>query len=941
MCGLAYRPAARGALAYPAMPADNCKTAELQLIDRVQSCGALVAIDKRTKCICACSANTEEFAGKRPDELLGQDFRALFQADQVPTLFLAADIAGQHFPHVQRAQLNGRDAMLASHSVGDRTVVEIETYQATPRQFEFADRITYLHALAETATAEAAAAVLMNSLALATQFDRVMLYKFLPEWHGEVIAERLKAGLHGYLGLRFPASDLPANARRLYLVNYQRLIADVNAGTSPVATSDGKSIDLTYSQLRSVHPVHIQYLKNMGVEASFSVSVVAAGKLWGLVACHHLTPKNLSLESRQRCEEAARITGLHMSGLTALRLAERRAGFREALAEILGTLKSQDGTKRALVHQLAKIKDIFLSQGILAHLGDQDFHAGVIPDDISLSTLRNWLEKFDRSTVAASRTISPALATHPALVRFASGTLYIPLSGQDYLLLMRPEQVETVNWAGKPQELSGAAADIGELSPRASFQTWSEQVKGASEPWDDAQIEAAERFRDMLIEHLETLQLESAALRDPLTGLANRLMFERALQEAIKLAIKNDSMAAVILMDLDKFKQVNDTLGHSAGDELLIEVGRRLTGLLRARDVVARLGGDEFGILQFDVKQTADADRTAERVLLEMRRPFLIQGQSVEIGASIGYSMCPIHAIEHRELEEVADVALYQGKRAGRNTFKSFTSGMLSDNVHRESARQGLMDAMRGHAMSLVYQPIVSSTGKILRSFEAFARWEHPQQGTLPARDFLPLIEHSHLTAQFGEWGIREVLQQAKLWMRNALALAPVSLNLSARQFFSLDLEGLCSTLSREYDIGLEWLRFDLEETALQVDLPRAAEKIFGLAQLGVLTNVDHFGQGLVPLNRLSDIKINKLKMAGTHFEGGQNSKRNDALIAIIREVGRVLQVRIVATQIDSETMERRATTAGMEYLQGNHICPPLAAATAEEWLRGRIDSHS
>jgi EAL domain-containing protein (putative c-di-GMP-specific phosphodiesterase class I) len=118
--------------------------------------------------------------------------------------------------------------------------------------------------------------------------------------------------------------------------------------------------------------------------------------------------------------------------------------------------------------------------------------------------------------------------------------------------------------------------------------------------------------------------------------------------------------------------------------------------------------------------------------------------------------------------------------------------------------------------------------------------------------------------------------------------------------------------------------------------LPRAAEKIFGLSQLGVLTNVDHFGQGLVPLNRLSDIRINKLKMAGTHFEGGQHSKRNDALIAIIREVGRVLQVPIVATQIDTETMERRATNAGIEYLQGNHICPPFAAATAEEWLRAR-----
>jgi len=139
----------------------------------------------------------------------------------------------------------------------------------------------------------------------------------------------------------------------------------------------------------------------------------------------------------------------------------------------------------------------------------------------------------------------------------------------------------------------------------------------------------------------------------------------------------------------------------------------------------------------------------------------------------------------------------------------------------------------------------------------------------------------------------------------------------------------------------LEWLRFDLEETTLNADFPRATEKIAALAELGILINVDHFGQGLVPLNRICDVKINKLKTVGKYFAPGRESGRNDALIAIIREVGRVLHVPIVATQIESETMERRATSAGIEYLQGNHICRPLAAATAEEWLRGRIGRDS
>jgi diguanylate cyclase (GGDEF)-like protein len=921
---------------------DNCRTAELQLTDRVQSFGALIVIDKRTKCICACSANAEEFAGRRPEDLLGREWRALFQADQVPSLFIGAAGAEQHFAHILGADLNGRDLMLASHAVGHHTLVELEAHRAEPNQFEFADRIAYLHALAGAASADSAAGLLMNDVARITQFDRVLLYRFLPDWHGEVIAEHLKPGLHGYLGLRFPASDVPANARRLYLINFQRLIADVNADTVPIIASPGaEPVDLTYSQLRSVHPVHIQYLKNMGVEASFSVSVVVGGKLWGLVACHHLTPKTLSLKHRQRCEEAARVTGMHMTTLNALGSAERRAGFREGWAEVIGALKSENGTKRTIVSQLPKIREIFRSQGILAHIDDEDFHSGVIPDEISLSAMRNWLDNYDKSTVSATRTISPPLAKHPALVRFASGTLYIPLGGEDYLLLMRSEEVATVQWAGKPLEVSDEGAEDSGLTPRASFQTWSEQVKGVSAAWDDAEVESAAKFRELLIEYIETVQLESAALRDPLTGLANRLMFERALQEAIKLAIKNDTLAAVFVMDLDKFKPVNDTLGHGAGDELLIEVGRRLKALLRARDVIARLGGDEFGILQFDVKQAADADWLAERVLQQMRLPFLLRGQNVEIGASIGYSMCPLHAIEHRELVEDADLALYQAKRAGRNTFKSFNTGMLSESTQKESMRHALNEAMRDHSMSLVYQPIVSSKGKILKSFEAFARWRHPVDGVLSARDFLPHIEHGQLMGLFADWGIREVLQQAKLWMRKALPLVPVSLNLSARQFLSLDLPGMCSALALEYDVGLEWLRFDLEETALQVDVPRAAEKILALSRIGIVTNVDHFGQGLVPLNRIGDIKINKLKIAGSYFEEGKNVNRNDASIAIIREVGRVLHIPIVATQIETEAMALRATAAGIEYLQGYHLCRPLEPDLVEEWLRGRLGRDS
>ena len=918
-------------------PFADCKAAELHLLNSVQSFGGLIAVDRRTQLICACSANVQDFTGKRSEDLLGQKWSLLFRTDQVSTLFKPDGALGLHMPQIQKSELNGQTVLMANHSVDNITLVEFEADQTDQHHFGFADRVTYLQALGDTDSPESASKLLLKSIAGISRFDRVMLYRFLPDWHGEVIAEALTPGVQGFMGLRFPATDVPASARRLYLVNWQRIVADVRSESVPIIrTADSEPVDLSFSQLRAVHPVHIQYLKNIGVEASFSVSIVVAGQLWGLIACHHFRPKILSLTQRQLCEELARTTAIHMTDMNAMQLEKARARFREVLAEILGALRSQESNKRAIVSQLTQIREAFRAEGILARLDDQHFHGGHVPDEISLGALQNWLENYDRGAISASTTINPALAKYPTLVRFASGLLYIPLGAQDFLLLTRPEQIETVDWAGKPQSAAVSGDGVADLTPRASFQAWTEHVKGSSELWSQAEIEAAAKLRELLLEHIEKTHLETMALRDPLTGLANRLMFERAIQNAIRLAIKDETLSAVFVLDLDKFKPVNDTMGHVAGDELLIEVGRRLTSLMRSRDVVARLGGDEFAIVQLDLRQVQDADQTAERILQEIRRPFAIQGQSIEIGVSIGVSMCPSHAIEYDELLEVADLALYQAKLAGRNTFKSYANNMVYDKEQKVSVRQGLIDAMRNDLLWLAYQPIVSSKTKTLQGFEVFTRWQHPDKGVLMAREFLSLIDQHQLATQFAEWTIRRSLAQGKLWLRKGLPLVPVSVNLSARQFLSLDLLGLCNSLSRELDISLEWVRFDLDETALQSDFQRTAEKIKALSEVGILTNIDHFGQGLVALNQIVDVKINQLKVTGRYFQGGKDCIRNDAVIAIIHSIGTVMNIPIVATQIETQAMEARASLTGIEYLQGYHISHALVAEDAEAWLRSR-----
>jgi len=822
------------------------------------------------------------------------------------------------------------------------TLVEIETLDDVPapeapdealRSAAF-ERSDYLNALSASPTAEIAAKLLMTTVARITQFDRVMLYRFLPEWHGEVVAETLQTGVPGFLGLRFPATDLPANARRLYVRNGQRLIVDAYAEAVPVLVAAGcPPIDFTFSSLRAVHPVHIQYLKNIGAPASFSVSIIVAGQLWGLIACHHLAPRKVALPQRLLCEELARIGSIHMSDMAAMQIEGARASYREARAEVRGTLRTLDPHIDSINAQLTPIRRMFGAQGIWAHLGGRDTFGGDVPDDVSLSVLKNRLEAYDRFGIAHSHRIDPSLAKYRPLVRFASGMLFLPLVDQDFLLLMRSEQIEHVSWAGKPQGLDDGPVAVQSLSPRASFQRWAELVEGVAEPWQDVDIEAATKLREMLIEHIERMQLESLALSDPLTGVANRHQFERKLKEAILSSLRNDNLAAVYMLDLDRFKAVNDSMGHAAGDELLVEVSRRLKAILRGRDVVARLGGDEFAIVQYQLERVEDADIVAGRILQAIRRPFHIRGQDVEIGVSIGIAFCPFHFAEEDQLLQGADLALYQAKDGGRNAFKVFSNDMLSEKEQKESVRMTLEHALEGNGFSFVYQPIVASQTRVLQSFEALARWQHPDRGELCAAEFMPQIEQYQLATQFAQWGIRQAVKQAKQWQRLGLALVPVSVNMTTRQFLSLDLVGLCSALAKEFDIGLEWLRFDLEDAAFLTDFQRVTEKMSALAVLNVLTNIDHFGQAPVVLKRLLGLRINQLKVAGRLFDK-IDGRRNDALATVIRSIAKVLRVPVVATQIETATMEAHAVEAGIELLQGYSISRALVPADAEEWLR-------
>jgi len=655
----------------------DCKTAELHLIGRIQPYGVLVVLNRATGRISACSENAKIFLGRDVQDIIGQHWSDLFKPADI-SLEAAADDTGQYFPTITDSVLNNTPVIISSHPRGLSVIVEIET-RTDEVLYDHADRRSFLQNLSRTNSPDDASYVLMQHIAKVTDFDRVMLYKFLPDWHGKVIAERIKPGVQGFLGLHFPAGDVPENARRLYTINTQRIIVDItSADVNIIAADENTVLDLTHAQLRAVHPVHIQYLQNIGARTSYSVSIIVSGKLWGMVACHHLQPNPIGFRRRLLCEELTSIVSLHMSGLTALETERSRSGFFAVKSTIQATLRTEASLSDTFNLYAAQLLQIFSADGIWFNVDGNDLRYGVVSRIEELAELKNWLAQLDNEQLFHASKIAEELLPYQSLISYASGILFMPLGQRGFVVFCRNEQRKNVEWAGRQQTSVSGNGHVEEFTPRKSFEMWSEQVLGHSVAWDEIELESASLLRDVLIDHHEKTRLTQMALQDGLTGLANRTMFEYELENAIDISKSTGTIIAVFMLDLDKFKPVNDIWGHSAGDELLIQVGERLQKLVRGRDIVARFGGDEFAIILYHFGLIGAVENVAGRIIEAIHTPFHIKGNEIQIGASLGIALYPEHAADPQELIENADAAMYEVKRSGRNAWRFYDSSIPS-----------------------------------------------------------------------------------------------------------------------------------------------------------------------------------------------------------------------------------------------------------------------
>ena len=434
-------------------------------------------------------------------------------------------------------------------------------------------------------------------------------------------------------------------------------------------------------------------------------------------------------------------------------------------------------------------------------------------------------------------------------------------------------------------------------------------------------------------------KLERLAYYDSLTALPNRALFRDRLGHEMAGARRHGSRLAVMFIDLDRFKYVNDTLGHSAGDRLLLEVAERLVGCVREADTVARLGGDEFVVILADLEEGAWAGGVAQLIIDAISRPFTLDGQEVFVGASVGIGVWPDDGESAETLIKNADVAMYHAKEAGRGTFKFFTEAMNQHTAHHLELEACLRRALERDELRLHYQPQVDLASGEVVGMEALVRWENPERGMVSPGEFIPIAEETGLILPIGEWVLEEVCRQLMAWRRAGLAPLPAAVNLSAHQFRQEDLaERIAGILERS---GLEprWLELELTETVVMQDAAATVATLERLTAMGLSIAIDDFGTGYSSLSYLKRFPVDKLKIDRSFIKDIPDDANDAAIADTVIRMARALGLRVVAEGVESEAQREFLRLRSCDYMQGFLFSRPLSAEAFEGVLRQRLSN--
>jgi diguanylate cyclase (GGDEF)-like protein/PAS domain S-box-containing protein len=478
----------------------------------------------------------------------------------------------------------------------------------------------------------------------------------------------------------------------------------------------------------------------------------------------------------------------------------------------------------------------------------------------------------------------------------------------------------------------------GQVLISGSRELWGQRKDGSTFPMEFRASEmllAGERrfvgiLHDISEQRAQKDALEYQTLHDPLTGLPNRTLFNDRLRQGIVVAHRERKPLVLLIMDMDRFKDVNDTLGHHIGDLLLQQVALRLATTLRQSDTVARLGGDEFAVLPAAGTDLHGGSQAAKKILHTLEQPFLIDGRNIDVGASIGIAVCPEHGEEADTLMRHADVAMYVAKRTKRGS-----AVYTPQHDQHTAAHLALIGELRhaiGHdELVLHYQPTVAlATGRTV-GVEALLRWRHPKHGLTLPDQFVPAAEETELIQPLARWVLNQGLGQLRRWVEAGLKI-DLSVNLSAWNLHDPDFPDLMSDLLASF--GVEPTRLKLELTESSIMAHSAIETVTRLSALGVGLSIDDFGTGYSSLAYLKRLPVNQIKIDKSFIVSMIGDSANASIVRPIIELGHNMGLQVVAEGVENRETWDRLKTLGCDLAQGNYMCPPIPAADLTPWLR-------
>jgi diguanylate cyclase (GGDEF)-like protein/PAS domain S-box-containing protein len=455
--------------------------------------------------------------------------------------------------------------------------------------------------------------------------------------------------------------------------------------------------------------------------------------------------------------------------------------------------------------------------------------------------------------------------------------------------------------------------------------------KGSNNPTSYVSIR-----RDITEQKEAEQKIYHLAYHDPLTNLLNRRGFHECMEKAVEEAKRQQSMFATIFIDLDRFKHVNDTLGHKVGDELLETIARRMTECIGNKQVnIFRIGGDEFTVIWSGLQNAEEVEESTAKILDIFKKPFAVKGYQLVISPSIGVSIYPVHGDEVESLLRRADTAMYCAKEEGENHYKIYTKEMEREFLTRLTLEQELHRALNENGLHLHYQPKVDvHTGQTI-GMEALLRWHHPEWGVIPPDKFIPVAENTGLIIPLGEWVLRTACQQNKKWQQAGYSPFVMSVNMSTLQFKQENLVQMISEILSETGLEAKWLELEITESIIMEHAKEMIEKLSKLKAMGIHVSIDDFGTGYSSFNYLKNFPIDVVKIDRSFVRELPNSE-DIAIVSAIISMAHALNLKVLAEGVETKEQWEFLRQKGCHEGQGYLFSKPLAPEDVEKFLLER-----